>query len=155
VLRFERTFWPADAHFLGYASAVPGQFVEWTNVAAYTRASILSLWSCGDAARWLERRSGEEAVSDAMTAVRRMFGAEVPDPTAWRVTRWGSDPFARGCYCHLPVGAAYSCFDDLAAPVGDRLFFAGEATERTHEGTVHGAYLSGVREGRRVAALGS
>jgi monoamine oxidase len=155
VLRFERTFWPSDAHFFGYTSAVHGQFVEWTNVAAYTRAPILSLWSCGDAARSLERRSDAEAVGDAMAAVRRMFGPAAPDPTAWRVTRWGSDPFARGCYCHLPVGASYGCFDALAAPVGERLFFAGEATERTHEGTVHGAYLSGVREARRIVAMGS
>jgi monoamine oxidase len=155
VLRFEHTFWPADAHFLAYASNVPGKFVEWTNVGAYTRAPILSLWSSGDAARAFERRGDAEVIGDAMGAVRSMFGSAAPEPTAWRVTRWGSDPFARGCYSHLPVGASYDCFDDLAAPVGDRLFFAGEATERTHEGTVHGAYLSGVREGRRVAALGS
>jgi hypothetical protein len=23
---------------------------------------------------------------------------EVPEPTAWRVTHWGSDPFSRGSY---------------------------------------------------------
>jgi len=34
--------------------------------------------------------------------------------------------------------------------VGDRLFFAGEATIKEYYATVHGAYLSGVREARRI-----
>ena len=38
----------------------------------------------------------------------------------------------------------------MAQPIGDRVFFAGEATHRTYPGTVHGAYLSGLREATRV-----
>lgn len=40
----------------------------------------------------------------------------------------------------------------LAQPVGERLFFAGEATERKTFGTVHGAYISGQRAAREVLA---
>ncbi len=36
-------------------------------------------------------------------------------------------------------------YDDLARPISNRLFFAGEATNRHHPATVPGAYLSGVR----------
>lgn len=41
----------------------------------------------------------------------------------------------------------------LGEPVGDRLMFAGEATNPPEWfGTVHGAYMSGLREADRVLA---
>lgn len=42
--------------------------------------------------------------------------------------------------------------DDLAASVGGRLHFAGEATMRKHFATTHGAYLSGLRAARAISA---
>jgi len=40
---------------------------------------------------------------------------------------------------------------DLAESVDDRLFWAGEATiSGSARGTVHGAFLSGIREGIRM-----
>jgi monoamine oxidase len=56
---------------------------------------------------------------------------------------WGVDPFARGSYsCALPGQA--ECRRVLAAPVDDRLFFAGEACSRHDYSTAHGAYLTGI-----------
>ena len=40
--------------------------------------------------------------------------------------------------------------DTLPEPVGARLLFAGEATSEDYPSTVHGAYLSGLREAERV-----
>lgn len=37
-----------------------------------------------------------------------------------------------------------------AAPVANRVFFAGEATSRRYQATVHGAYLSGVRAAEEI-----
>lgn len=152
VLAFEEAFWP-EHHFLAYASEREGEFVEWLNVHRYTKAPILSLWSHGDYAREMEGRTDEELVDRAMAVVRRRFGPKTPDPVGHLVTRWSSDPFSRGSYSSLVVGATYEDFDTLAEPVGERLFFAGEATQRQHYGTVHGAYLSGLREAGRIAAL--
>jgi len=71
-----------------------------------------------------------------------------------RVHRWSNDPFARGAYSFLPVGARLSDRAALAAPVGDRLFFAGEATEtRGLSATVAGAIETGVRAAEEVLAL--
>ena len=69
-------------------------------------------------------------------------------------SRWGKDPFALGSYSHLAVGAKSSDRKRLAEPVGDRLFFAGEATESDYPATVTGALLSGRREAARVLSLG-
>ena len=57
--------------------------------------------------------------------------------------RWGVDPFARGSYSYALPGKA-NCRDMLAAPVDDRVFFAGEACSRNDYSTAHGAYLTGV-----------
>lgn len=66
------------------------------------------------------------------------------------VTRWRDDPFARGSYTYLPVGASPDDMRVLAAPVGERLLFAGESTVPEYYGTVHAALLSVLREARRV-----
>jgi monoamine oxidase len=64
---------------------------------------------------------------------------------------WGVDPFARGSYsCALPGQA--ECRGVLAAPVDDRLFFAGEACSRHDYSTAHGAYLTGIAAAEQAIA---
>jgi len=68
-----------------------------------------------------------------------------------RIHRWGSDPFARGSYsCALPGHA--DCRARLAAPVDDRLFFAGEACSSHDFSTAHGGFLTGVSAAEQVVA---
>ena len=57
--------------------------------------------------------------------------------------RWGIDPLSRGSYSYALPGKA-DCRATLAAPVDDRLFFAGEACSTNDYSTAHGAYLTGV-----------
>jgi type II secretory pathway pseudopilin PulG len=108
----------------------------------------------GAHARTLEQTAEQDVVNLAMANLRSMFGSSISDPTGSAQTKWHSDPFAMGSYAHVPPGAQASDFDLLADPVEDRLFFAGEATNDTYWGTVHGAYLSGQREADRIVALG-
>ena len=70
----------------------------------------------------------------------------------WRITRWRADPWALGSYSYLAPGASSSTRRTLARPVGDRLFFAGEATDGDHPATVHGALASGRRAAAEVVA---
>jgi monoamine oxidase len=74
-------------------------------------------------------------------------GRRVPEPLAMVRTSWSTDPWARGSYSFLPVGADPALRVDLARPIDGRLFFAGEATSSSAPATVHGALESG----RRVA----
>ena len=64
---------------------------------------------------------------------------------------WGADPFSRGSYSYALPGKA-DCRADLAAPVDDRLFFAGEACSKSDYSTAHGAYLTGIAAAERVIA---
>jgi monoamine oxidase len=58
---------------------------------------------------------------------------------------WGKDPFARGS----KVGQA-DTRAVLAAPVNNRLFFAGEACSRHDFSTAHGAYRTGIEAAEQV-----
>jgi monoamine oxidase len=58
-------------------------------------------------------------------------------------TAWRTDPWSRGAYSHaLPGRAGERAI--LAAPVAQRLFFAGEACSAHAYSTAHGAWETGV-----------
>jgi monoamine oxidase len=42
---------------------------------------------------------------------------------------------------------------ELAKPLSNKLFFAGEASNEVYSSTVHGAYLSGLRAAKEMAAI--
>ena len=66
---------------------------------------------------------------------------------------WGTDPHAKGSYSYALPGKA-DCRAALAAPVDDRLFFAGEACSRSDFSTAHGAYFTGIEAAEQaIAAL--
>ena len=73
--------------------------------------------------------------------LRCIFGeAAVPEPTQTMTTRWEDEPFSRGVYSHVAVGASSADYDVMAEPLWDeRLLWAGEATCREHPATVAGA----------------
>jgi monoamine oxidase len=67
------------------------------------------------------------------------------------IHRWGADPFALGSYsCALPGFADGR--PTLAAPVDDRLFFAGEACSVHDFSTAHGGWHTGVSAAEQVIA---
>ncbi len=68
-----------------------------------------------------------------------------------RVHAWGTDPFARGAYSFALPGKTASR-QVLAAPVDERLFFAGEACSKHDYSTAHGAYRTGIAAADAVIA---
>jgi monoamine oxidase len=94
-----------------------------------------------------------EEESDLVTAawakdfLANRFGADLLKKIGrTHVTHWGLEGSMLGAYSAATPGGADQRAA-LAAPIGDRLFFAGEATSRTAFATVHGAW----REGERAA----
>jgi monoamine oxidase len=98
--------------------------------------------------------AGEAAAIDhALGELTTMLGGEVRKQfDRGMATAWASDRYARGAYSHCLPGR-YGARAVLTRPVGDRLVFAGEHTEQSAYGTLHGAHLSGIRaaaEARRL-----
>ncbi len=149
-LRFPAPFWAADdTHLLGYVARERGQWGEDLNLYKYIERPVLVLFNAGAFGSAVESMSDAEIVGRAMGALRTMYGAAAVNPEAWLISRWGSDPFSRGSYAHVVPGSSGADHDVLAER-SERLFFAGEATHRKYRGTVHGAYLSGLREAARM-----
>ena len=65
---------------------------------------------------------------------------------------WSKHPFIRGGYSS-PTVHAYGLRHELGRPVGDRLFFAGEATSVTACATVHTAMETGLQAAREVCGI--
>ncbi|MFO0550579.1 MAG: FAD-dependent oxidoreductase [Polyangiaceae bacterium] len=149
-LQFDRPFWPEDAELFGRLNQKNGEFASLMNMGAYMGKPVLMWFHAGSAARRFERLTDAQAVAASQASLKDMFGAGVREPIGCQVTRWASDPFSLGSYSFLARGATPEDRVALAAPEGERLLFAGEATESDYSATIHGAFLSGQREARRV-----
>ena len=77
----------------------------------------------------------------------------VPAPAAMVRTSWSTDPWSSGSYSFLGVGAEPKSRVALAATLGNRVFFAGEATSSESPSTVHGAMQSGDRAAGEVLGV--
>lgn len=147
VLEFTRATWPAGMQYFGFCRAVgaAGRACYAMNVKRLnSRANILVVIYTGSDALRLESLSDSQATQDALAGIRPILGATPPALKSSRVTRWKSEPYTKGSYSFASVGTKASDFDTIARPQG-RLYFAGEHTNGTYRGTVHGAYLSGRR----------
>jgi lysine-specific histone demethylase 1 len=65
---------------------------------------LMSLIS-GKEAVACENMSDEELVKEVMDTLRLIFSTMVlPEPSAFKITRWGQDQYSRGSYTFLPPG---------------------------------------------------
>lgn len=113
-------------------------------LGAGSGVTMLTLVACTD----------DTPVRPSATPSASQSGA-VPVPAGMLRSDWGTDALARGSSSYLPVGVSPEQREVLRRPIGDRVFFAGEATSDEHPGTVLGARESGVRVALEVGAAAS
>jgi monoamine oxidase len=100
---------------------------------------------CGS---WRQRAAADFAITELVALLGSDWRARL---TPLAATRWRHEPHIQGSYSHARVGHAGDR-QILAAPVDDRLFFAGEACSREDFSTAHGAYLTGVAAAEAIHA---
>ena len=106
----------------------------------------------GDFARDLGKADGEAAIDFARSELREIFGGAIDRHLVkGHFTRWGTNKLTRGSYASAEPGA-YRLRPVLRRPVGDRVWFSGEACSAGDWATVHGAHESGQNVARLVAA---
>jgi len=113
---------------------------------------IIQCFFGGEFAAGLEREGFAAMAAFAADELAALRGSDIRKQlTPLAASSWRADPFARGSYSYAEPGHA----DDravLAAPVDNRIFFAGEATSPNFFSTVHGAYESGLRAAQEALA---
>jgi monoamine oxidase len=160
VLRFRTRFWeniaPAKSKTLSKMSFLFSEdewFPTWWTTMP-ERLPIITGWAPFRAAEGLSGQSRDFVVDKALGALhallhvsREDLGREIE---AAYFHDWQSDPYSRGAYSYGKIGAV-AAVDELASPVANTLFFAGEATDVSgNNGTVHGAIASGRRAAKEI-----
>lgn len=144
-LLFDRPFWPENADAFAHLGDRDGHWAEWLSLSRATGRPALIGFNAGSAAEEIETLDDRQTTARAMEVLRSVFGSSVPEPEAVQISRWRSDPFARGAYSFTAVGSDRASRRSLAgADWGGRLVLAGEACHEDHPATVHGAYMSGL-----------
>jgi monoamine oxidase len=138
---------------LHFVHAVPGAAFPTFWIRSQGGSHQLTAWAGGPAARAFEERSTEEIVVQALGD----FGATLRIPEArlesavahYHFRDYNKDPFSRGAYSYTRLGGSKAA-EQLATPLGDVLYFAGEATDAEYEGSVAGALRSGYRAADQI-----
>lgn len=158
AMLFPHVFWSTDLETFGHLCDLTirrGEFFLFYSYASVAGGPLLIALVAGEAAHKFETMHPTDAVARVLQILRGIYepqGITVPEPIQTVCTRWGSDPLSLGSYSNVAVGASGDDYDILAESVGDgRLFFAGEATNRRYPATMHGAFLSGLREAASMA----
>ncbi len=145
-----------DKLFIALDEAIPGIDPDGFLVGSTTRCEtmnyqvrplgrpVIYTFFGGRFAAAMEREGEAAMFAFAADELANILGGNIRkhvSPLA--ATAWLQDPWSSGSYSYAVPGHA----DDravLAAPVNDRLFFAGEATSPNFFSTAHGAYMSGL-----------
>jgi monoamine oxidase len=154
VLCFRHCFW-SDSKVvrtpmpdMSFLSSPEELFPTWWS-SVVTETAMLTGWSGGVRAEQLSGLGSAAITERGLRVLHHIF--EVPLETLRELVQesfvhdWGSDPYSRGAYSYALTDGKEAA-RSLAAPIGNTLFFAGEATDWSgHNGTVHGAITSGQR----------
>ncbi|CAI5943991.1 unnamed protein product, partial [Closterium sp. NIES-65] len=156
---YNTTFWPtwADEYFIEDAQ-LPGnrgRWVDWVNLKRAWGMTALEGVAVGSYATRMAQMSEAQCIRDAANKIKAMFPKyKTAKAHAVWLQRWNLDPYARGAYSYGRLGMkgdgdATGDFNILAEPEQNFLF-AGEHTNGAYRASVHGGYLSGIREAKRV-----
>ncbi len=104
----------------------------------------------GDYARHLETGGAAAFFDAARREITSALGRDLAGKLRPIIaTAWARDPLAMGSYSHALPGHA-TARKKLAAPVDERIFFAGEATSPHFFSTAHGGFEEGTRAARTI-----
>jgi monoamine oxidase len=107
----------------------------------------------GEAGRALEREGSTAMIEAGRSALVSMFGSDIRKHIVKTAcSTWDHEPFIRGGYGAARPGYAHKR-RDLATPVADKVFFAGEATSPDFFSTCHGAHATGLAAANHVARM--
>lgn len=128
-----------------------GPFRTWWSLHPL-RAPVLVGWNAGT--DFVFEQTADELAQLALNSLASMLRLSTETLASHLVSYhyhdWSVDPFSLGAYSYIAVGGL-DAPRQLAQPLQETLFFAGEATNyEGHGGTVHGAIATGRRAAQEI-----
>ena len=147
AMAFREAFWEKQHPGMAFYHSPNAPFPTfWTPLPMH--APLLTVWAGGPKAARLTGKSDRALLREALGSVRSVLKSS-EEPRAFLIHDWQADPYARGGYSYVKVGGT-GAREELAAPLEDTLYFAGEATDVDESGTVGGALASGIRAAKEI-----
>jgi monoamine oxidase len=120
------------------------------------RSPVLYAWSGGPDASRIVARTTDEVLRPALASLGQLFGKDrsyrrLLEAVYWH--DWQNDPYSCGAYGYAGVGGG-PARKQLAAPVEQTLFFAGEAMDEEESSSVGGALNTGRQAAEQLLASG-
>ncbi|TAE37563.1 MAG: FAD-binding protein [Sphingobacteriales bacterium] len=153
LLVWNTPFWDTNLQYIGYTPNTKGKFNYFLNIKKFTPSNGLMTFAFGDYATVTESMTNNQIINEIMLNLKSIYGNSIPNPINFLRTKWGQNINSFGAYAYPTNGSTSANFDTLANEINNKIFFAGEHTEREYRGTVHGAYLSGIREADKIINL--
>lgn len=153
VLKFEHCFWQKDALSIQCFPSENSNIQVYINYQAMYGKPILVALYGGDVARhmeYLEQDNIAEFENQLLAPLKNIYGDKFQSPEEILTTKWQTDPYTLGAYSYLPSDSKLDCFDKLAEPIENKVYFSGEATDNKYYATAHGAYMSGMRVANEI-----
>jgi monoamine oxidase len=137
------TYWeylPATTDAVGFMTNISGTNLSFGFVG-------------GSFGRQLIEAGSDAAIDFAVSELKTHLGNDIAkDFVKGAYTMWDKDPWTLGSYASAEPGY-YQMREVLRQPVGERVYFAGEACHRHIWATCAGAQLSGIETADEVAGL--
>ncbi|KAF9574226.1 hypothetical protein EC968_007150 [Mortierella alpina] len=174
VLYFPVCFWPEDKHFINFLpipNSIPNpklcrhlnrrqmaalktymnDLANYTSLMPIHGAPILIAYAANDSAEVFGKLTDQEAMEVLVCQLSHYFDVLVRDPVATRptrtfMTRWSSDPYARGSYTSIPIGAHQSDLGEFEIPVGARTVIVHASNDQELETREANASARGKRK---------
>ena len=115
LLKFDAVFWDRDYDLIDYMGSTDCGWLEIVDFHKIAKLPLLLAFSAGTAGEKNELRSDTELVADLMACLRKIYGADVPEPSGYLVTRMSQDAESLGSYSYVPVGSNHSKATDRRA----------------------------------------
>jgi monoamine oxidase len=153
LLVWDTAFWDTNLQYIGYTPETKDKFNYFLNIKKFTPSNGLMTFALGDYATLTETMTDSQIINEIMLNLKSIYGNSIPNPTNFLRTKWGQNINSYGADSYPTNGSTSADFDILSNEVNNKVFFAGEHTIREYRATVHGAYLSGIREANKIIAL--
>ncbi|MFK7798654.1 MAG: flavin monoamine oxidase family protein [Aureispira sp.] len=151
LLVWDKAFWEENVQYIGYTPTEKGKFNYFLNMKKIANTNALMTFAFGEYSKQTEQMTDQAIIAAIMEHLKNIYGPDIPQPSQFLRTKWNENPYSYGAYSFATNGTSSALFEMFEKAINNQVFFAGEHTIHDYRGTVHGAYLSGIRAAKKIA----